>query len=144
MRQLLILGLFVALGGAAQPTGSSCDLVVTLEGLRNHQGIIRACLMKDPRAFPDCGRDPAAIKLSVPATTLSLDFKSVAPGDYALALFHDENANAKLDTILGIPREGFGFSRNPKVRFGAPRFKDASITIRGAITRLNVRLQYIL
>lgn len=144
MRLLLPIGLLVVLGGAVAPADPPGDLLVTIDGARNHKGFIRACLMKDPRAFPYCDGDPEAIKRSVPAAADTLEFKGVAAGDYALALFHDENANSKLDTVFGIPREGFGFSRNPKVRLGAPRFRDASITIRGAITRLSVRLQYIL
>lgn len=80
----------------------------------------------------------------MPATVRELRFDGVETGQYALALFHDENANGRLDTILGIPREGFGFSRNPAVHFGAPKFDEASITITGPITRVRVRLQYLL
>ena len=46
-------------------------------------------------------------------------------GDYAVSVIHDENNNAKLDTFAGIPREGFGFSRNPAIRFGPPKFSAA-------------------
>lgn len=144
MKLLLRIALLISLGAASPPVNPAGTLVVKLEGVRNLKGVVRACLMKDARAFPACERDPHSIKLSVPASATSIRFEQVQPGDYALALFHDENANNRLDTLFGIPREGFGFSRNPRVRFGAPRFNDASITIGAAITRLSVRLQYIL
>lgn len=144
MKLLPPFALIICLGAAIPPGPLAGTLVVKLEGVRNPKGYIRACLMKDARAFPSCERDSRSTKLSVPASATSITFEHVAPGDYALALFHDENANNRLDTLFGIPREGFGFSRNPKVRFGAPRFNDASITIGAAITRVSVRLQYIL
>jgi uncharacterized protein (DUF2141 family) len=126
---------------AAAPTSS---LEVDLDGLRNGRGMIQACLMRDRKSFPDCKSDPAAVKQTVPASAARLLFTNLPPGQYALALFHDENVNSKLDTLLGIPREGFGFSRNPVVRFGAPRYDQVSIELAPGFTRLRVRLQYLL
>lgn len=46
------------------------------------------------------------------------------PGKYAFKYFHDENSNKKLDTnLIGIPKEGFGFSNNAKGKFGPPSFE---------------------
>ncbi len=132
---------FLLVAAAAAPTSS---LEVDLEGLRNARGVIQACLMRDRRSFPDCKADPAAVKETVLADGSRLLFTNLPPGSYALALFHDENANRKLDTILGIPREGFGFSRNPVVRFGAPRYDQVSIELGPGFTRVRVRLQYLL
>jgi uncharacterized protein (DUF2141 family) len=65
-------------------------------------------------------------------------------GDYAIAVIHDENGNAKLDTLAGIPREGFGFSRNPPIRFGPPRFAAARFTLVDDAQMQQVRMRYIL
>lgn len=140
IRHLRLLPLFLLLAQAEPPS----SVIVRVEGLRSQRGIIRACLIKSAAAFPDCARDPNALRLNVPASAPELRFNDVPSGQYALALFHDANANSRLDTVLGIPREGFGFSRNPVVRFGAPKFDKANITIEGPIIRLNVRLQYVL
>lgn len=64
-------------------------------------------------------------------------------GDYALALVHDENGNGRMDTFLGMPREGFGFSRDAPVRFGPPRFEDARFALEGSQT-LVVTMRYLL
>ena len=49
--------------------------------------------------------------------------KNLQPGKYALKYFHDENSDKKLNTnILGIPKEGYGFSNNAKGKFGPPSF----------------------
>lgn len=125
---------------AVQTTAVEIDL----EGLRNSKGVIQACLIRERRHFPDCKADPGAIRQTVPARAGRLLFSDLPPGQYAVALFHDENSNAKLDTVLGIPREGFGFSRNPVVRFGAPRYDQVSIELAPGFTRIRIKVQYLL
>ena len=119
------------------------EVELTIEGVRNGRGDLHLCLTRDSRHFPNCRDDPAAIKRTVPASTTRVTL-SVAPGEYALSVLHDENRNRELDTMLRIPREGFGFSRNPRIRFGAPRFRDVRISIPPGFTRLSVRMQYML
>jgi len=46
--------------------------------------------------------------------------------------------------VLGIPREGFGFSRNPAIRFGPPRYKDARFTLGADAQMQQVRIRYLL
>ena len=65
-------------------------------------------------------------------------------GAYAVSVFHDENRDRNLNTFLGIPREGFGFSRNPRVRFGAPRFDAVVMSFADGFTPLAIRMQYLL
>lgn len=130
----------IAIGSAV----SASTLEVDIEGLRNSRGVIRACLTQDRLHFPNCRADSAAVRQSVNAGAGRVVFVGVTPGDYAVILFHDENANRRLDTLLGIPKEGFGFSRNPVVRFGAPRYDRTDIEIAPGFTRIRVRLQYLL
>ena len=122
----------------------AATLVVDIGRLRNSRGAVHACLSRNPKHFPDCRADPAALRQSVQAGTRELRFTGFQPGRYALTLFHDENNNQRLDTMLGIPREGFGFSRNPTIRFGAPRFEQVSIELPIGFTRQSVRMQYLL
>jgi uncharacterized protein (DUF2141 family) len=120
------------------------ELEVRLDRLRNRQGAIHLCLTREAAHFPDCGKDPAALKRTVPATVGSVRFTAVPPGRYALAVLHDENRNGRLDTFGGIPREGFGFSRSPKVLFGPPRLDQVRFQIPAGFTHQTVRMQYLL
>jgi uncharacterized protein (DUF2141 family) len=119
-------------------------LEIDIEGLRNAKGLIQACVTRDRKHFPDCKSDPASSRQSISSSQTRLTFAGLPAGDYAVALFHDENANSRFDTMLGIPREGFGFSRNPVVRFGAPRFDSVSMRLERGYTRIRIRLQYLL
>jgi uncharacterized protein (DUF2141 family) len=113
-------------------------------GLRSAKGTVQVCLTADPKHFPDCKGDPAARHLIVPAAAASLRFNDVPPGDYAISLFHDENGNGKLDTRFGIPSEGVGFSRNPRLMFGPPSFSAAHFTVGAQPVGETVTMKYFL
>ena len=128
--------------GAAPPPQ---DVSVIVTGVRNAKGTVTACLTALPTAFPNCKADPAARHLNVPAVSgsVTLDFGQLAPGRYAVSLFHDENSNGRLDTVLLIPREGYGFSRDAKVRLGPPRFDSAAFLVDGHPAHLTVKMRYL-
>lgn len=134
------LTLLPLLASAAAPG----EVDLSISGQRSAKGLIRVCLTRDPAHFPGCDDDPAAEKRSVPASQSALKFQGLPSGAYAVSLFHDENSNGKLDTVIGIPREGFGFSRNPPIRFGPPRFAAARFAVTSGDTQQQVRLKYLL
>jgi uncharacterized protein (DUF2141 family) len=123
---------------------ASSSAEIRVAGLRNTHGRIQICLTRNPRHFPDCAKDPSALTRTVPASAPTAVFDNVAPGTYAVALFHDENGNRKLDKSLGMPREGFGFSRNPKIRMGPPKFAESSVAITSGSARIDIRIKYLL
>jgi len=117
---------------------------VSVEALRSAKGKIRFCLTADPANFPACTDDAHAVTRSVPADVRAIRFEGLPHGDYALAVIHDENGNGKLDTFAGIPREGFGFSRNPAIRFGPPHFAAARFALGNDAEIQQVRMRYLL
>jgi len=63
-------------------------------------------------------------------------------GEYAVRVFHDENKNEKIDTnFLGIPKEGYGFSRNLKPRLSVPTFNDCKIDLNSNMS-ITIKLIY--
>jgi len=141
---LLLVAAWSAIAASAPPPSADLDVVVT--GLRNQRGAISLCLTSAPgEQFLRCDRDPKRVTRWIEAKGAErLRFKGLAPGPYSLLVMHDENRNGRLDTALGIPREGFGFSRNPAVRFGPPRYRDVSFTIAPGQNRQEIRLRYLL
>lgn len=132
------------LSAPAPATPGTASLEIAVDGLRSTRGVIRICLTADPKNFPGCTNDKAAITRTVPAGQRVIRFDAIAPGTYAASLIHDENGNAKLDTVLGVPREGFGFSRNPKIGFGPPKFAAAEFALAGVAQVQQVRMRYLL
>lgn len=122
------------------------EVKIDVTGLRSGKGMVLACMTSDPDHFPDCEGDADAYSLTVKAgEPLTLTFPAVAPGHYAIALAHDENDNGKIDRALGvIPREGFGFSRDARVRMGPPKFRDAAFDVGDTPVRQAIRMRYLL
>ncbi|ATW04414.1 hypothetical protein CHN51_13385 [Sphingorhabdus sp. YGSMI21] len=130
---------------AAVAPAISASIDLEISGLRSEKGNVLVCLSANPKYFPDCSKDKQARKLKVSAGKAeAIQIADVKPGTYAVALVHDENANGKMDLRLFLPREGFGFSRNPKIGMGPPKFKSAQFTIGTDDARYAVRMKYIL
>ena len=106
---------------------------------------MRVCLTRRADLFLKCDKDPTRIAKSLPASgAATVAFGDVDPGTYALVVLHDENENFKMDTMLGIPKEGFGFSRNPVIRMGPPKYEQVKFTIAPGHNVQAVRLKYML
>jgi uncharacterized protein (DUF2141 family) len=70
-------------------------------------------------------------------------FRPVPAGTYAVACFHDENGNGKLDTgLFGIPKEGVCASNGATGTLGPPSFNDAKFDAAGTPRDVSVRMKY--
>lgn len=127
--------------GAAPPAH---DLSVQLTGLRSTKGTVMLCLTARPANFPDCKSRADARFVNVPATQASAMFTGVPAGRWAVAVVHDQDGDGKLDTLLGVPREGIGFTRNPKLGWGPPSFESAAVEMGDDDRVERVRLKYFL
>jgi uncharacterized protein (DUF2141 family) len=57
-------------------------------------------------------------------------FSNLPRGEYAVSMYHDENANGKLDAnFIGIPKEQYASSNGAKGFMGPPKFDDAKFTL---------------
>jgi uncharacterized protein (DUF2141 family) len=101
-------------------------LVVKVTGLKSQKGDLYLALHQRPEYFqvPDSAFIKKIVKIN--KETEEVIFDKIPTGRYALAVYHDENLNGRLDASpVGIPREGYGFSNNPKVP-GRPKFEQAA------------------
>ena len=109
------------------------------------KGKVLVCVTANPRFFPDCSKDPKGYRATVPARdSAQVSFRDIAQGTYAIAEIHDENVNNKMDMAVFIPKEGFGFSRNPATGTGPPKFKAAAFAIDAAEVSQQVKMKYML
>ncbi len=126
------------------PAGRLAALTVQVTGFRHDRGITRIALFRDARGFPD----HAALAFRTHSAVIAngravVDFVDLPVGDYAVGVFHDENANGRLDTNwLGIPLEGYGVSNNPRRRTGAPSFNVARFRLETPALTLSITLNY--
>lgn len=130
---------------APAPTGTGGKVSLVVSGLRNAKGQVLACLTAQPKAFPDCSKDPGAHTAIVPAgASVRIEFGHVPAGRYAISLIHDENANRKMDMAIMMPREGYGFSRDAPVSFGPPKFAKAAFDVTSGEVIQHAKMRYLL
>lgn len=141
----LVAGLAGPASAQRAPAPSeTVTLDVTVTGIKSAKGVIRLALCPPAAGFPDC-RDHTVRSLSLPIEkgAARAALTGLAPGTYAVSVFHDTNSNSKLDTFMGIPKEGYGFSRNPGFKPRAPRFDEAAIAVT-ASSAVTIQLRYLL
>jgi uncharacterized protein (DUF2141 family) len=119
-------------------------LTVEIDGLKNKQGQVCASIFASSEGFPsDRNRGLQKECIKITDTPLPISFENLKAGSYAVAVFHDQNNDSILDTnVFGIPKEGFGFSRNPEIRTGAPKFSEAAFLVAGPDTNIQISLKY--
>ena len=118
---------------------------VSITGFRNDKGEAYCALYAPGKSFPT---DPtgalAHVSVAVSSGAAVCKFEGVAPGRYAVSVFHDENSNRKMDTnFLGIPKEGVGASNDAKGKMGPPKFDAAAFSYSGGQLDLTIRIFYI-
>ena len=68
----------------------------------------------------------------------TVTFQNVAPGTYAITLFHDKNGNKQMDfEANGMPIEMYGVSNN-EMSMGPPLWSDAKFEVKGEPVTLDI------
>ena len=147
----LSVGLFLTVASALsrplepQTTGTA-NLTVLVTGARNAKGKIRVALFRDSKGFPnDASQAVHTQAADIDPQTLSAQvvFADLPAGVYAVSVFHDENMNEKLDkNFMGVPKEGYGASNNPKKKMGPPNFDETKFQLGVADQSVEIKLMY--
>lgn len=131
------------LSGAVPLSAGAADLGVVIEGLAHARGAVYLALYDRPETFLDEAQSRRRERLpaALPGP-LRFAWRGLAPGDYAVTVYHDENGNGRLDRLMGVaPAEGFGLSNNPQLS-GRPGFELARVRVPGDGLVLWITLRY--
>lgn len=138
----LTLVSLVSLSSAAVSASTSTgEIRAVVMGARSDDGTVRCGLFASAAEFP---KAPAAkVSASIRGGQAECAFPARPAGRYAVAAFHDENGNEKLDTnLLGAPKEGLAFSNDVRPKLGPPKFDAIAFSHDGTISRLTIHLRY--
>ncbi|MEO1496098.1 MAG: DUF2141 domain-containing protein [Planctomycetota bacterium] len=130
----LFAALLAALTTAAlaqSPEGA--DLVVRATAFESTEGQATIILLNAETAWSQMmddrsGENPAwkqhaaVADRPIEAGAAAVRFTGLQPGEYALMVFHDENANRKIDrNMMGMPKEEIGVSNDYRMSGFPPR-----------------------
>lgn len=133
----------VAFALLASPPVGAAELAVHVTDLRSDAGIVHFAVYDAAERFPASGQWIEGAKVAPRSEGALAVFRLPRPGTYAVAVFHDENANGKFDTWLSaLPVEGYGFSNDAPLRLGPPTFDDAAVRVSPAGADVVIRMRY--
>jgi uncharacterized protein (DUF2141 family) len=70
-------------------------------------------------------------------------FKDLQHGEYAIAVLHDEDYSQGMTFgRFHLPKEGYCFSNNVKVRFKPPKFRKTKFALDGDDVTQTLRMRY--
>jgi len=119
----------------------AAELRVKVTGLRSTDGAVHFALYDGARGFPTEAGKISGTKVKAVAGGVVAVFSSLAPGTYAVAVYHDENGNGAFDQgLFGLPLEDYGFSNDAPVWFGPPDFAEAAFAVEGKVIEIAIRL----
>ena len=139
---ILAMGLMaVVVAQAAERTGT---ITVTVKKLRNNDGQVGALLFSSADGFPKkIKKAYRSVSGPIKRKRAKIVFENVPYGTYAIACVHDENGNGKMDyNVMGLPKEGYGFSNDAMGMLGPPNFKAAKIALNSPSLSLSIKIHY--
>lgn len=121
-------------------SAKAAELVINIDNPPANGSVI-AMLFYSGRTFVDL-RDPVIVFNLQSGGTAPGRIRNLASGEYALAVYHDENGNGRLDeNFIGIPSEPLGFS-NRYWPQGPPAFSKAAFKLEAEETKtIDIKLQ---
>jgi len=130
-------------GGPRKPEPGG-ELRLTIERLPSEEGQVIVALFDASEHYRENEKPfRHAILPAAEGPALEHVFRGLPGGRYAVKLFHDANGNHDLDTNwIGLPKEAYGFSRNPEIRFGAPSFDRAAFEVADGTRSLRIELNH--
>ena len=143
---ILVCLLWVYFPSLVAQTNNAGTLTVRVTGARNSTGKIWVTVFQDAQGFPD---DPSkavrqqSVDIDPNTMNAQVTFKDLPQGTFAVSVFHDENGNGKMDkNFVGMPKEGYGASNNPKKKKRAPTFEEAKFSLNSSEQAIEIALIY--
>ncbi len=116
---------------------------IVVVGLRSDSGRVVCTLFHSPKGFPSDDSDAQTMSVPIVDRSGTCDFKVTRDGKYAAVVFHDENGDGKFNqNFLGLPEEGYGFSRDASISWRAPHFDEASFDFDGGTKQQIIHIRY--
>jgi len=114
------------------------QLTLLVENIEQVTGSVKACIVDQKEDFlSEC---VFSVSQKLNTEDCQITFENIPAGTYAVSLYHDENDDGELNSgMFRIPKEPYGFSNNPKSRFGPPDFEDCTFQVDGDKT-LTIKL----
>lgn len=127
---------FSAAAVAQNPAG---NLTVNFTGIEEEQGAVMGVLFDSEAAYDGKGAPVRPIMVAANKAEVAATFEGLAPGTYAIKLFHDVDGDGKMGTNpYGMPTEPFAFSNNAQGNMEPAKWADAKFEVKAGANVHNI------
>ena len=119
------------------------EIRVTIDNVKQSVGLMTIELYRDdPEGFLKKAGREYRVRYAARAPATEICLYAPTPGKWAVAAYHDVNANTDFDkNAFGLPAEPYGVSGNPKIRFGPPPIEEALVDVPESGASIEIRLK---
>lgn len=124
---LVLVLFFTSIIATAQAKTETFTITVTIDNVLNDDGTVMAGLHSSETFMRGQGLQDKITTIKNGKVTIV--FKDVTPGEYAILAMHDENNNKKMDREAnGMPKESYCISGSP-TPYGPPTFSESKFNV---------------
>lgn len=124
---------------------------VSITGLKGTEGVALITLYDSEANWLKVPKAVQVLRLKITGATMTVEFKGVKPGTYAVSVVHDANKNNELDMRWlpwPQPKEGTGSSKGAEVakeepgKQGPPKWSNAKFEVTDKDTSVSAAVKY--
>lgn len=121
----------------------TCDIEIEINDFKNNKGQVMISINKGPEGWPEENFIEQRFIPEFTAPNFTVIFEDMPYGNYAVGVLHDKDNNGEMTkNFIGMPKESFGFTRDYKVVFRAPKYEEANFEADSPNVTLKINLQH--
>lgn len=122
---------------------ATAEIIILVSDVPSDTGKIACAVFSTDQGFPLDTSEASLHSKEARQGGAECRFERLPSGTYAVAVFHDENGNGRIDlNLFGIPTEAWGVSNNARPKRRPPRFDEASFELaEGETAKLEVNVK---
>ena len=127
---------------AAVAQNASSNLTVNFTGIQEKQGTILGVLVDSEAAYDGKAAPVRPLMVTADKAEVAAMIGGLAPGIYAIKLFHDVDGDGKMSTNpYGMPVEPFAFSNNAQGNMGPAKWADAKFEVQAGANTHSITIK---
>ncbi len=125
--------------GTSETTTKGNDIKVTITGFSSNEGTFKITLYDSQKHFLSIKK--LSKKVIIKNNKVTVTFKNIPNGNYAISCYHDANGNNRLDRNgYGAPTEAYVFSNDARGTMGPPTWEDAKFEVKDKAITMQLEL----
>lgn len=117
-------------------------LNINVQGFSDSEGYAMVAVFGSEQAYAEGSPKTAKAKVKVEDQNALAIFADLPYGINAVSVYHDRNANGKMDkNFLGIPKESYGHSNNARGAMGPPPFDEVKFEFGSPEKQITIKLK---